>query len=209
MMFLDPCLFMPLSRAANIIFYFGSSAERDLAAACKSHCSLSHLCVECVSATEHHAASCLTFSFVSSVSLPQNITLHPVSPFPLYPACLCHGTSRCILSLNFSSVSSVSLSRNIGCSLSCLFLCVQCVSAMEHRAASCESQLSLSHLFFCILPVFATDIVLHPVSLTFSSVSSGSTLPLRYCALQNWTLYTCRYCLSVCNLYGASTFSFE
>ena len=217
MMFLDPCLFMPLSRSANIIFYFGSSAEIllqpvnltvpsltfvlsvslpqnimlhpvspfPLCPVCLCHrtsrCILSHLflCVQCLSATEHHAASCLTFSFVSSMSLPQNVTLHPVS-------------------LNFSSVSSVSLSRNIGCSLSCLFLCVQCVSAMEHRAASCESQHSLSHLFFCILPVFATDIVLHPVSLTFCSASSGSTLPLRYCALQNWILYTCRYCLFVC-----------
>ena len=172
MMFLDPCLFMPLARSANIRFYFGSFAQRDLAAACESHCSLSRLCVECVSATElhaascltfsfvssvsameHHAASCLTFSFVSSVSLPWNIMLHPVS-------------------LNFSSVSSMSLPQNIKlhpvspfplcpvclchgtsyCILSHLFLCTQRVFATEHHAASCESQ-----LFLCIQHVFVTE----------------------------------------------------
>ena len=52
--------------------------------------------------------------------------------------------------------------------------------------------------------------MLHPVSLTFSSVSSGSTLPLRYCALQNceFFIHVDTVCL-FCNSCGASTFSFE
>ena len=163
MMFLDPCLFMPLSRAANIIFYFGSSAERDLAAACKSHCSLSHLCVECVSATEHHAASCLTFSFVSSVSLPQNITLHPVSPFPLYPACLCHGMSRCILWVSTFPLYPVCLCHG----------------------TSVAARLAFSFVSSVSLP---WNTVLHPVSLnfpclTFSSVSCLFLLQTSCCIL--------------------------
>ena len=174
---------MPLSRSANTRFYFGSFAERDLAAACESHYSLSHLCVECVSATEHHAASCLTFSFVSSVSLPQNIMLHPVSRFPLCPVSLCHRTSCCILSHLFLCIQHVSATERHAASCeSQLFLCIQCVSVTEHHVAAC---LAFSFVSSVSLP---WNTVLHPVSLnfpclTFSSVSSLFLLQTSCCIL--------------------------